>query len=89
MKDSKHRKRAGKPEHGPSASPPVEANRPEHDRRGKTACDEDCSGEGEEGFTAEDYPGHNPLSGEDAAEHRARTAPELGHPAPQDGKQER
>ncbi len=39
--------------------PPVHAS-DEHAHRGKTACDDDCVGEGREGFIAEDYPGENP-----------------------------
>jgi hypothetical protein len=44
--------------------PPVHAS-DEQARRGKTACDSDCVGEGREGYLAEEYPGNNPLRAAD------------------------
>lgn len=52
--------------------PPAGSTDPHYERHGKTAEDAGGVGEGEEGFRAEDYPGHNPLQNESSAEQRAR-----------------
>lgn len=47
---------------------------PHYEEHGYTAEDDQGVGEGEEGFEAEGYPGHNPLRGESAREREHREA---------------
>ena len=69
--------------------PPAGSTDPHYERQGKTAEDAGGVGEGEEGFRAEDYPGHNPLQHEGSEEQRARArrawdAPHTVSPAPEE-----
>lgn len=71
----------GDPKRKPAADgepwkPPPRAHDPHYERQGETAWDDDGVGEGEEGYQAEDYPGHNPLRNEtpEAREGREREA---------------
>lgn len=52
--------------------PPTGSTDPHYEWQGETAEDGSGTGEGEEGFRAEDYPGHNRLRGEGARTFRAR-----------------
>lgn len=60
------------------------AKDPGHDTRGKTAEDGSGVAEGEEGFVAEEYPGHNPLQGETRAEYQARVLHGVRGPGDED-----
>ena len=65
-----------------SVAPSNEAEKLEHEPRGETACDrnESCEGEGKEGFTAQLYPGENPMRGETEEEYQERIEESLGPP---------